>query len=85
MRSMRNLSMRETDQFEGEGSRPFEVRSGDMNLRAGHFAFLDVAFQFEVGIKIDASHRSDRYHARREIQSRKTCSVFRIKWWRSAG
>ena len=67
-----------------EGSRPFEVRSRDVNFRARHFAVVDVALQFEVRVGLNAARRSNRSHASCQVQPGKTRGMLWIERRRSA-
>ena len=62
-----------------ERSGAFEIGSRHMNFRPCHFAVIDGAFQFEIGVWVDASGRSNRRHAPRQIQPREAPGMLRVK------
>ena len=83
-RAARIFGIGELMHLEGEGSRAFQVRPGDVNLGAGHLPVIRVAFELEIRIRLDASRGSNRSHASRQIQPRKTCGMLGVKRRRPA-
>src|SRR5207249_8673769 len=70
----RILGILELMHLQRERSLPFEIRPRDLNFWPGHFAVVNAALEFEVRVRFNASRRSNRRHASRQIQPRKTRS-----------
>ena len=80
----RILGILELMHLQRERSLPFEIRPRDLNFWPGHFAVVNAALEFEVRVRFNASRRSNRRHASRQIQPRKTRGVLRVKRRRTA-
>jgi len=71
--------------LDGEGAGAFEVRSGDVDFWASEFSFIDGAFEFEVGVRLDAAGGADGGDAAGEIEEREAGGVFGIERERAPG
>src|SRR5262245_22034503 len=54
-----------------EGAFAFQIRTGDVHLRAGNLAAINRLFEFEIGVRLDAAAGSNRGNSAREVKAGK--------------
>ena len=67
----RVIRSRELVHLQSPAAGAFEVRSGNVNFRAQHLAFVDGLLDFEVGVRLERSGGADRGNAACQIKPRK--------------
>src|SRR5579864_1405821 len=70
----RVLRPSELVQLHRKRSRTFKIGTGHVYLRPWSLPSIDLLLQFEIGIRLKRSGRSDRGHASGKIKARKTVS-----------
>src|SRR5947208_10694561 len=59
---------RELMQLQSPSAVPFEIRSGDVDMRSGHCVGINRTLDFKVGIWLKRASRSDRSNSSRKIE-----------------